>query len=255
MRGSDLIRRAGVACGLAAALALGLSSAAIAGGGTQPSNAPTVSLHTKYAGIDKQCTDANCGVDFWRLPSLLRGDLVTVTWSSHGPAMCLTGNIQDFTWTDDSCNLIGGTRSDTGTQPGGGVDHFRVGAAAKKAFVELLTTVADGVGSYSFTVDKIQHQIRLTLTTPARLKRSAHLHAKAVLTSGAPVPNGLQFTLVARWAHHTAKRSATTKNGTLSFSLGLPRSAHGKRVSFRASRASSASYLAVVAPRNHARVR
>jgi hypothetical protein len=88
-----------------------------------------------------------------------------------------------------------------------------------------------------------------------RIKRTTTLRGTASLTNGSPVPDGLQFTLTAKWGKRTRVYRAASAGGELSFAIKLPASAKRRKASFALTRAEDTQYLAVKAPVLRARVR
>ncbi len=218
------------------------------GGGLKPSLAPAISIGTHYFGTTNHAAnDGNYEYDFWKLPPVLAADVVTLAWNDAEDRnlACVAVGVDDFSWGENECN---GSEAFSVTGSGSARSSIEVGAANPVAYLEFYTCCTGG--PYDFTVESIQHAIGVGLTKATEITPTSVLTGSANLSSGAPVPDGMAFTLTAAWitpvnkASHQRAYVATSSGGQFAFQLGLPAGAQGKSVSFTVTRAADPQYLA-----------
>lgn len=267
-----------IAIALAALTLIALASvpaAPAADAGRKPSAAPTVSPGQHYSGqLDDNVDHANYGthysVDLWRLPALISHDVVTVDWhvapDSGGRfpvCLVLAENVDDFNWgsrfgevgAGDFCTEEGPVYRVAGS----GTARTAITAQQASANSTYLEFFAEAYNEsapyatypYDFTVGSIQHYISLTFLPVPSIATTTPLAATATLTTGAPVPDGTLFNLVASWetpvneATHQRIYTAPSSSGQIVFPLNLPASAGNKTVSFTVSRPPDSQYQGV----------
>jgi hypothetical protein len=175
---------------------------------------------------------------FWSL-GVLAGDVVTIDWESNtkgNEIRILPMGTTDFTMfqvTPAAEQALAGNGKNqlTYTSPQSGVlpMYFRV--------------CSDTPGPYDFMATD-QHALVTALTKRVRIRRTAKLVGTANLVDGTPVPDGLAFTLTAKWPRHgLAQFTGTAQAGSLVFQISLPPTAQGKTVTFAISRVADAQYL------------
>jgi hypothetical protein len=200
-----------------------------------PSQAQTMAIGTTYFGNAS-------GLDYWRIPSLLLNDRVQVAWASDDSArdsiseICLTGNVDDYNYEDEYCNLSDDVDDSTGRH------KFVASKATSNAFISLWSAFG---GPYHLVVERIQHAIGVSITMKDSYTPKSKIKAIASLTNGAPMPQGSVFTLTATVGSTTVTREdAVGKNGRLKFALGLDRTARGQRATLRITRKATSTYIA-----------
>lgn len=257
----NLMFRSGLIAVVTAATILAGASAARADGGTVPSAAPPVELGVPYFGdnTDRSCTSNGCRVDFWRLPPILAGDVVTVAWrwtgSGYGPRMCLTGGIDDFDWYQNPCKLSSAVMGERA----GARSQLTSSAAQSVAFLQFTeeTPCAFGCnykGPYQFTVESIQHAVGLSMDPVSSLSPKGTVTGKVRLSDSSPVPDGLPVVLTVRHGSETLVRNATTAGGAVSIPVKLPKAWKGDKVRLSLSTPASTGYLAATTPPVKARI-
>jgi hypothetical protein len=251
------VRKLAAAAVLFGAALLLLPPAAGAAGGLKPSKAPLVEIGKKYFGT----TAAGGGdtqTEYWKLPPLQAQDVVTVAWNDRDATgatrMCLAQDIDDYNFGEHECDEVNSYYTYFGNESYGSARSFlefpKTSAASFLKFYKRGYTCCGDGGPYDFVIEAIQHRIGASLTTVTEIAQNGTLTGSANLTSGAPVADGMIFTLSARWKDSakkplTALYAATSVGGTLTFPLALPASAAGKKVSFLITRPADAQYLAV----------
>jgi hypothetical protein len=219
---------------------------ASAAGGSSIATAPTIVFGQHTFGTTAT-GEYDCGPgEFWNL-ALQPGDQATIDWGAtqldyaHGLYVYPAGT------TDFSINNV---------DP---LDHYYLGENGKAEAVFSSGTggnfplifAAEGcdedhhAGPYDFTVTD-QHAISVALRQFIHIKPTTTLTATANLASGAPVPDGLSFTLTATWpGGGIASYSAASVGSGLTFPLTLPETAEGQKVTFIVTRAADTQYQAV----------
>jgi hypothetical protein len=246
-------RPLGLAPTLGARACLYLAPAAIAaGGGTKPSTAPAVAIGQQYFGS----IGSSHRTEFWRLPVVTARDVVTMAWSTSELTQgCVKTNIDDYSWDTGDDDLCGGGYGDENGR------RFRmtVEESATDAFLVFDDPVWGGQSSedapYEFTVEGIQHWLGVGMRRQVRISRRGTLSATITTGDNVAAPDGIPFTLTARWGKRTRTYEGTTAAGRVSFKLALPRTAIAKKASFVVSRAEDATYLAATSKPQRIRVR
>ncbi len=216
-----------------------------------PSQAPTVSLGVTYFGDTSVPESQDYGWDFWRLPSLLAGDRVQVAWASDTDDWvdwgCLTGNTDDYDFSEKICNLA---------EDWGGDKQQRYGFKAKTAAQDAFLTFGNWDGAYHFVVERIQHRVGVALPAVSAVRHNGRIAVHPTLTNGHSLPGGLGFRLSIRVGGKTLERTAKTNaKGVVSFALAIPTSAIGQRASLQVTRGTTATYQRVKSPTIKATVR
>ena len=225
---------------LALGLILGSASAAEAGG-DRPSTAPTLTVGQSYAGTTY--VGGKSVTDIWKLPALMLSDAVTIAAANDSipgslsgyQYMCLAGNVDDFSWYANQCNL-----ADKKSFTGAGTRMTLYATAnAEAAFLQVRPGYE---GAYHFTLEAIRHKVMANITVPSAIEPNLTIPLTAVYTNGAPVAGKL-FTLTATWSSGgTWSTTATTDAaGNATFAVALPDTARGKTVSMTATAAETAT--------------
>jgi hypothetical protein len=225
-----------------------LPATASAAGGSSIATAPPVIYGQQEFGntaeyeqpFDQRCSDAGGYRSYWNLP-VTAGDLLTINWEA--------------TWTTELELLPAGTTDFTAFQVETALKKLPSsnGKAQTQYAVPLSGTMplifrtcrfaGYTPGPYSFTVTA-QHGMAVSLTTPpSTIQTNSVITGTARLTSGAPVPDGMFFTLAVVEPEGTATFSAAAYGGNLSFPLSLPASTAGKEVTMTISRAADGQFL------------
>jgi hypothetical protein len=234
---------AGMTACLAAPSALAAGGPDIASGATvQPGQQM---FGDTSAGNLHECSPA----DYWNLP-LLAGDKATVDWASltdtHGTDYAVYLDLYDAGTTDFSIN---------NAEP---IEEYRIGSnhraesvfAAGRAGTYPLIFWMNGEnkncegndtgGPFNFTV-YVAHAV-----VPALGSVKGLADRRGSVTLGAHRPDGqpitdqaLRLTLMAAWRGHKSQpvASASPTNGTATVGVHLPKSAAGRKVTFRAAAA------------------
>lgn len=255
MSGPDHLNLKGLLLAAVASFFLLLPAGAMAaGGGTKPSKAPLVEVGKHYFGNTSYTNDETRD-HFWRVPSLLVQDVVTIAWNSSQRYlyMCIAVDIDDFNWAqaEFDCN---GSDSETVEGNGSRRSELEVDRTSSSAYLTFHDdTCCNGGTSYDFVVEAIQHKIGVNLTKVLRIRPKQILRGGAVLSDGSNVPNGLTFTLKATWKNardtdQSIEVEASSEDGQLAFPVTFPRSAQGRTVSMEVSRAADSKYLAAESP-------
>jgi hypothetical protein len=242
-------------------LVLGISAGlvpttATAAGGKSIATAPTVTYGQQEFGntAEDQYLANSCGGlggawrSYWNLP-VTAGDLLTINWEA------LPGTHLDLT--------AAGTTDYTVFDSGGPV-LFEELTSNDKAQAQYAAPVSGTMplyfrvceepdaepGPYSFTATD-QHGLSLALTLPPAIQTNSVISASAKLVSGAPVPDGMAFTLSVVGPESTTTYNATSSSGALNFQLALPASTAGKSVTMTVTRAADAEYQAAKSSADH----
>jgi hypothetical protein len=224
------------------------------GGGAQPSEAPPVAPGQTYFGNTQAhgIGPSHRQWELWRLPPLVSDDRLTVAWAWTGQSdyentVCLALDVDDFSWGNDTCN---GSSRLTPSATGSERATITVPRGSANAFLEFSSCCGPPLsGPYRFVVEAVQHALGISFVAmPSKLRANGVVRAAADLASGAPVPDGLRFTLSASWQRGSARTTALSTGGTLAFQLRLPRSARGQVVSLLVSRPADQQYQAGKSP-------
>jgi hypothetical protein len=271
------MRRFGVLAVVAFAvtMAFGVGGAsALTGGGKKPSEAPLVNWGQHYEatlGNNDGPTEANytesecCGnrtsqVAIWHLGPLSVHDQVIVNWHelpfAHGSGfpvrMFFVENADDFNWGsifegDRSYYEISGSgtaRSEITVQNTSSSDYLEFFSRATTTSSQELETYP-----YDFSVEAPRHYLSVSLGSVQRVAANGALHATATLATGAPVPDGLGFTLSGNWEGGTFTTTAASVGGQISFPLALPETAYKHDVEFVATSAATPEWQAATSPK------
>jgi hypothetical protein len=224
-----------------------LPSAAFAGGGLKPSEAPLVTVGQSYFGdsLSHGRNSSDGPMDLWRLPPLLASDVMTIAWTATGqyaPELCLAQDVDDYSWGSQLCN--GSERFGVG-RSGSTRTTIQAKAATSAPFLEFAPECCvSGSAPYNFTVESIQHAIGVGLLSRLHIRTSTVLVATANLSDGAPVPDGLPFYLNASWpGSGGVQYTASSVGGQVSFPVLLPPATAGQEVSFTVTRPADPQYL------------
>ncbi len=216
----------------------------------KPSEAQQIMLGTKYSGDTESPGGKPPFGSVWRLPGLLAQDRVTLTGEAAGNSVevGLAGDVDDYDYVQlwkNNFSLISGPGNGAEVIPENGAGRFVLQAreACGTCFLEFGHPNGSYNGTYSFTVESIQHAVGLGLTSVATVKRKGSVRGTAYLTNGAPVPDGFDVALIIRKGPKKWVRVGRTAGGQMTFRLNLPKSAKGK-VRLSLSRSSDSQYLA-----------
>ncbi len=227
---------------LAAALTFG-SGAGIAGAdGTQtPVGAPTIRLGVTEFG-DTRVPNTSPAQEYFRLPAVRAGDLVTVAARTPPGAgrrwACLAADVDGFNWQQEGCNLANAVIF----RESGSRIQFRASRATNNAFLRVYTTY--DYGAFEVTVERIQRQVGLALSAPGSLQPNGAVSVSARLTNGQSVPDGHRVQLAARVKGRTHTYVSTTRGGRATFQLNLPGDAVGSTATLTAQSPETSTYQA-----------
>jgi hypothetical protein len=263
---------------LAMAIVLGAmlpgAASGFEGGGRKPSEAPSITVGQHYTGqLNNHKEDNNYGgfreVAFYRLPPVSSRDLVTIDWhalpftheSGFPICMILAQGINDFNWGSvlhetverGYCSSSGPVYELTGSgtaQTGITVQN----TDASSTYLEFLSVAAETNPSsfetfpYDFAVEPILHYLSVAPKPVKRVSANGLFKATALLSSGAPAPDGLSFNLSVTWPNRgVASYTGVSSGGLVSFQLALPETAYGKGATFVVSHPADGTYQAVTA--------
>jgi hypothetical protein len=184
---------------------------------------------------------------FWQLPVTV-GDQVTIDWGAVIPdSTCLTVypiGTNDF-------GLQSADPEESTEQGSNGKQEMKITAPASGnlildfAATALYSGCTDCAGPYDFTAS-LRHSLQITLNTPAVLPTNGPITATVTQNTGAPVPDGVPFWLLAKWysngERQTYETTAGTGGGALSFPLALPYSAVGHNVTIKVGHSEDSGY-------------
>jgi hypothetical protein len=163
---------------------------------------------------------------FWSL-GVMAGDLVTVDWeSSEGDneIRLLPMGTTDFT-------LFQVTPVAEQSLAGNGKNELQYTSPESGALTMYFRVCSGTPGPYDFLASD-QHAVVVGLNRRLHIRRVAKIGGTASLADGTPVPDGLPFTLTAKWGHRSAKFTTTSLAGSLVFNIALPPNAQGKLATF-----------------------
>jgi hypothetical protein len=239
---SRFLRKLSVGMALAGALAMAPGTA-WADGTQTPQGAPTVQVGVPRFGNTADPNKAPYQ-DYYRLPNLLAQDVVTVAalpQSGVRASFCLAGNVDQFNWEQEGCNLS----QDVYVDSFGKRIQFTAARATNLAYLRVgniyYLTSPDNAGPYQFTVEKIQHRLALTISAPAQVSRNGQVTVRTFLTNGAGAANGHRLSLAVIVGGRSYNYVATVSNGRAVFQLNLPADTEGKTATLKASSSSSST--------------
>lgn len=185
---------------------------------------------------------------FWQLPVTV-GDHVTIDWEAVIPdSTCLTV----FPIGTNDFGLQTADPEESTEQGSNGKQEMKFTAPASGNLIlnfsatKLHSGCTDCAGPYGFTA-LFQHTLQMTLAAPASVPTNGALTASVTQNTGTPVPDGLVFWLLGSWNEGGEKKTfsgtGTSSGGSISFPLGLPVTAAGHKVTFKAGRAEDGSYI------------
>jgi hypothetical protein len=243
----DNPRRTWTLFALTAVVAAALAAPAVAAvNGTKPSTAPNVVVGQQYFGTTHTGTN-DTQEEYWHLPPLLAQDVIQLAWHVSGvddtfaTQVCLIEGADDYNYGSFECS-----DSNSYDTPNGAARSFiPVPSASTAAFLMFYKrgfTCCNSGGPYDFIVEAILHKIGVSLAPRSTVGRKAAVVARAVLTNGAAVPDGVVGKLKVSYHHKARTYAATSSGGTLNFRLALPRKWRGKRVKLVALVPQQASY-------------
>lgn len=228
-------RKLAAAGALLGAIALAPGNA-WADGGQYPSGAPTITVGVPNVG-DTRFPNSSPRQDYYRLPSLLAGDVITIAGrtitSSTAVRLCLASGVDDFDWDQKGCNLSPYQRL---VQTGSRLT-FRTSSSSSAAYLRAYYSSSD----YQFTVEKIQRLLSLSISAPPEIERNGRLSVRTVLTNGQGVVDGHLLSLTVTVGGRNYTYTARTSGGRAVFQLNLPADAGGKSATLRASSSSSSA--------------
>ncbi len=234
--------------GVVAAGSLTLGAGVVGADGTQtPVGAPTIRVGVTEFG-NTGSPNAYPYQDYYRVPSLQAGDLVTVAVrTSPGTGSrraCLAADVDGFNWDQEDCNLA----RDEWFDSNGRRLQFRASRSTNNAFLRIF---GGSRGPYEVTVETIQRQVGLNVNAPASLKVNGTLTVDARLTNGRATPDGYGIQLVVRVDGRNHAYVARTRGGRATFQLNLPSDAADKAATVTAKSPETAHYQSASSiPRN-----
>ncbi len=251
--------RAWVAVAAATALLSIAAPGAMAEGGKTISAAPVVSYGVHESGDTSTGGEGRFADDcedqyelnlnsFWQLPVTV-GDHVTIDWEAVIPdSSCLTV----FPIGTNDFGLQTAHPEESTEQGSNGKQEMKFTAPATGSLIldfaatKLYSGCTDCAGPYGFTA-LLQHSLQIGLAAPASVPTNGALTASVSQNTGAPVPDGLVFWLLGSWNEGGEKKTfsgtGTSSGGNISFPLGLPVTAAGHKVNFKAGRSEDGSYV------------
>lgn len=222
----------------AAALVPGVAGA---DGATRPNTAPTIKVGTPYWGDTKVPADDHH--DYYRLPSILAGDEVTISVLPDSALyLCLQANVDQYNWNDNGmrCNLS----QEYSVSKNGTRQTIKTKLKTNKAFLHFRYYCCSTNSAYQFTVDSIRHQLAVKLNFPAKVKRGATVTMTSHRSDGSGLPNGSEVTLTLAIQGKKYRYRAKTKNGKATFVLkNLPAAVDGKNGTASVNSPRSATHL------------
>ncbi len=185
---------------------------------------------------------------FWQLPVTV-GDHVTIDWEAVIPdSTCLNvypSGTNDF-------GVANAQPEESSEQNSNGKQEMKFVAPVSGnlildfAATKLTSGCKSCAGPYSFTA-LLQHSLSMGFSPVTSVPINGVVTATVTQNTGAPVPDGLVFWLIATWYEHGEKETfqgtGTTSGGTVFFQLGLPESAAGHNIKLLAGRGEDAGYV------------
>lgn len=228
--------------------ALFLPAAAMAEGGNSIATAPSVVYGQPEFGntaTGQELEGQFCRYrSYWSLP-VTAGDLVTVDWEgTPGTEIKLMPlGTTDYTLFQTEPAVSEGLPSNNKDQ----VTYNVPVSGAMPLYFRSCPISSDWgegrPGPYSFIVTA-QHGLSVNLLPREHVRTNSVIYGSAALASGAPVPDGMSFTLTASWPHGSATYNATSSGGSLAFTLALPEEAEGQQATLALSRPADSEYVA-----------
>ena len=237
--------------GVAAAGSLALGTGVASADGTQtPVGAPTIRIGVTEFG-NTAVPNTTPRQEYFRLPSLQAGDLVTVSArtppDSGGHRACLAADVDAYNWQQEGCNL---SRDDTFGNDGRRM-QFRANRSTNNAFLRVQAMYGYSAGAFEVTVERIQRQVGLAVNAPAQLSTSGTVTVDARLTTGQHVPDGYGIQLTVRVNGRDHGYVARTRGGRATFKLALPGDAADRSATVTARSPELSQYQAASSiPRN-----
>lgn len=233
------------------AAALAFVPAAGAAGGSTIASAPQVTPGTQYFGDTSTGTlSGDCPADYWSA-SLAAGDQVTVDWASQFDSenedYANTLYVYPAGTTDFSINNMSPAQEFSIGSNHRAESIFKANKAGSYPLVFWRHYYCGGGpgGPYDFTV-AVKHSTVLALGPVKKLKSGKGDVAIGVHNpDGQPITDpALRVALRASWRGHRTRELAvgSPTNGAVLLTAKLPRSARGKKVTFRAA-SSGEAYL------------
>jgi hypothetical protein len=239
--------------GLVALLGALLPASAFAEGGKTIATAPPVVYGQQEFGntalgqkLPSSCFFGfeNYYDQFWAL-NAQAGDVVTIDWSGvEATTLRLYAvGTTDYTVFSETTSPV--EEQELNTNASNQLTYtVPVSGTMPLEFAVCEESSSEPPGPYNFTAT-VQHGLAVSLTPPPTIQTNSTISGSVHLISGAPVPDGLAFTLSVAGQFGTASYTATTSGGALSFPLALPASAAGQEVKMTISRPADAEYAAV----------
>jgi hypothetical protein len=228
-------------------LALLAPAHAFAAGGKSIATAPPVTYGQQEFGntAEDQYLEESCGFEiaawrsYWNLP-VTAGDLLTIDWEgTRGTEIKLV----PVGTTDYTLFQVDPVVSEELPSSGRSQVQYTVPlSGVMPLYFRTCTYSWDTPGPYNFIVTA-QHSLSIGLASQTNIQTNSVISGSARLASGAPVPDGMSFTLTAAWPDGNASYTAASVGGGLSFQLALPESTEGQAVALTMSRAADSEYL------------
>jgi hypothetical protein len=226
---------------IAAALVFGAGPAQAAGGANIAS-APSVAPGTQYFGdTNNGKYSGDCPADYWNL-AMAAGDQATVDWTSLTDSQGYDYANTLYVWPAGTTDFSINNRDPQESFGVGDNDMaestFTAGAAGTYPLMFYRRSECGGTGGpYSFTV-AVRHSVVLSLGSVKGLSdRKGPVTVGVFTPDGQPItdPN-LRVALRASWSGRKSHDVAvgSPSGGSITFTVTLPKSTRGKRVSLKA---------------------
>jgi hypothetical protein len=241
-RAARFVALAVASIALMAALSAPRASAA---GGATIASAPIVPFGVHEFGTTAT-GEYDCGPgEFWDVV-LQPSDQITIDWETAKEAYAYEVVVYPAGTTDFSINNVEPLERYFLGNNGKAEAVFSSGTGGTFPIVFAASGCNEdnNAGPYDFTVNR-QRAILVNLAPHQNVNTNTTLGATATFANGAPVPDGLSFTLEASWGDGSTLYGATSSGGALSFPLALPESAIGDTASFVVTRPGDSQYQAV----------
>jgi hypothetical protein len=176
---------------------------------------------------------------FWSM-GVLAGDQVTVDWESSAPDTEI--KLAPIGTTD--YNLFQVTLAAEESLSGNGKNELQY-TSPQTGILPLYFRICGATpGPYDFIATD-QHAVVTALAPRLHIPTATTVSGTASLADGTPVPDGMAFTLTAKWSSQgLAQFTATSIAGTLDFPVALPPEAAGRNVTLTITRPADTQYLA-----------
>jgi len=205
-------------------------------GSSRPSGAPGVLLNTWIQGDTSEPSGSH--QRFYRLPSLARGDVVSLTASSAGPVfICLVDSVDDENWFRTGCNLT----NPSPLSSDGGLYRWTADRAVARPMVRVGGVFGSGA-PYRFRV-QLQRHLTLTIVRTAEVSATGVITVRTRRSDGTGLPDGHRIGLGIDVNGYRRNTTAPVRGGAARFLLNLPADAAGKRATLTAWNSDTTHYV------------